>query len=203
MSIHQGVSCDSCRKINFSGRRYKCLICNDFDLCSTCYDKKAHLSIPTHSIHHPMQLILTSNDYEHIYFGHRHTQSSPMSLTCSLCNQNGFSLNVLIKHVNEQHLTSKNSILCPICFIRQNHLAEHLYQHTDENIIIKRKTIKQIQTLNSDEKEFQSLIKSLLEKLINNDQNKNENEERNLFIQCLLTDLFSQKSFDKDTEIVL
>jgi len=120
-----------------------------------------------------------------------------MSLTCPLCNQNGFSLNVLIKHVNEQHLTSINSILCPICFIRQNHLAEHLYQHTEENIIIEKKAIKQIQTLNSDEKEFKSLIKSH-EKSINN-----ENEERNLFIHFLLTDLFSRKSFDKDDEIVL
>ncbi|XP_065319617.1 GATA zinc finger domain-containing protein 14-like isoform X2 [Gordionus sp. m RMFG-2023] len=37
MSKHQGVSCDSCHKNNFQGKRYKCLICYDYDLCSDCY----------------------------------------------------------------------------------------------------------------------------------------------------------------------
>lgn len=42
---HEGVSCDNCMKSNFSGKRYKCLICYDFDLCSACYDQsKAHLN---------------------------------------------------------------------------------------------------------------------------------------------------------------
>lgn len=36
---HEGVSCDNCMKSNFSGKRYKCLICYDFDLCSSCYDQ--------------------------------------------------------------------------------------------------------------------------------------------------------------------
>ena len=38
MSRHEGVSCDSCLKSNFRGRRYKCLVCYDYDLCSTCYE---------------------------------------------------------------------------------------------------------------------------------------------------------------------
>ena len=190
MSIHHNVSCDLCRRINFSSCRYKCLVCNDFDLCSTCYDKKIKLSIQTHSIHHPMQLILTSNDYEHIYFGYKRIQRSPMSLTCPLCNKNGFSLDVLIKHVNEEHITSEDSVLCPICFIRQNNLAEHLHQHTEENSFIKTKTIKQIKTLNLVEKELKSNEQSLLEKLINHHSNEKDNDERNIFIHALLTSLF-------------
>lgn len=38
-NTHEGVSCDICMKSNFSGKRYKCLICYDFDLCSMCYDQ--------------------------------------------------------------------------------------------------------------------------------------------------------------------
>jgi hypothetical protein len=38
MSRHEGVSCDSCLKGNFRGRRYKCLVCYDYDLCAACYE---------------------------------------------------------------------------------------------------------------------------------------------------------------------
>jgi hypothetical protein len=188
MSIHSGISCDLCRKKNFSGRRYKCLICQDFDLCSICYEKKSNLSIERHSIDHPMQLIITANDYEHIYFRNLRTQHSPMSLTCPLCHENGFSLECLIQHVNERHLLLTYSVLCPICFIRQKNLSEHLHQHT--------KSWKEIQNANTNEKELKTMInsheQSLLEKLINNSSKKNENQQRNFFLHYLLTDLFNK-----------
>ncbi|CAF0953122.1 unnamed protein product [Rotaria sordida] len=195
MSIHDGISCDLCRKINFPGCRYKCLICNDFDLCAICYDKKQNLSVQTHSIHHSMQFIITPNDFEYIYFGYKRTQYNQISLTCSYCNQNGFDLNFLIKHINKQHRILKYSVLCPICFIRQNNLYEHLHQHIEENLNFKIKIFKQIKIFNSNEK---FLEQSLLKKLINKYTNKNENEQRNLFLYSLLTDLLSQKSFNNN-----
>jgi len=186
MSIHHGISCDSCHKINFSDRRYKCLICNNFDLCSICYDRKSNLSFQIHSIHHPMQLILTSNDYEYIYFGSIRTKYSSISLICPLCNKNGFSLEFLIKHINEKHFLLTYSVLCPICFIRENNLSTHLQQHINENLILK------IKNWNSNEKELKSNQQTLLEKFLNNYQNKSINQQRNLFIHCLLTNLFNK-----------
>merc|ERR1711915_570392 len=34
--IHQGVTCDSCEKTPIEGYRYKCVVCDDFDLCGIC-----------------------------------------------------------------------------------------------------------------------------------------------------------------------
>merc|ERR1712236_43171 len=34
--IHHGVTCDSCEKTPIKGYRYKCVVCDDFDLCGIC-----------------------------------------------------------------------------------------------------------------------------------------------------------------------
>ena len=49
---HIGIVCDGCNAGNFKGRRFKCLICDDFDLCEKCEHQKIHS--------HPM-IRLTSN----------------------------------------------------------------------------------------------------------------------------------------------
>lgn len=53
-----GVSCDACGKSGFTGKRYKCLTCYDFDLCQDCFDG-GELGQGRHSTDHPMQVILT------------------------------------------------------------------------------------------------------------------------------------------------
>ncbi|XP_064386220.1 uncharacterized protein LOC135334795 isoform X4 [Halichondria panicea] len=56
-----GVSCDACGKGGFSGNRYKCLVCYDFDLCGDCYSS-GETGTGKHSSSHPMQCILTKVD---------------------------------------------------------------------------------------------------------------------------------------------
>ena len=56
-----GVSCDACGKGGFSGKRFKCLLCYDFDLCSDCHEA-GETGSGRHSTVHPMQCILTRVD---------------------------------------------------------------------------------------------------------------------------------------------
>ena len=34
--IHHGIACDACEKTPIEGNRYKCVVCDDFDLCGSC-----------------------------------------------------------------------------------------------------------------------------------------------------------------------
>ena len=53
-----GVSCDACGKGGFTGKRYKCLTCYDFDLCQDCYES-GETGQGRHATDHPMQVILS------------------------------------------------------------------------------------------------------------------------------------------------
>jgi len=102
-------------KGNFRGRRFKCLICCDYDLCSGCFEQGA--STPRHAATHPMQCILTRSDND-LYFGgesaltaseHQH------SFTCPFCSKMGYTEATLQEHVSSLHSEASQEVVCPIC----------------------------------------------------------------------------------------
>lgn len=51
--LHPGVTCDGCEG-PVAGTRFKCTVCPDYDLCSTCQSKGLHKEHPLLPIFHPM-----------------------------------------------------------------------------------------------------------------------------------------------------
>lgn len=131
-SNHDGVSCDSCRKNNFRGLRYKCLICYDYDLCSTCYE--SNVTSSRHTVNHPMQCIIARNDYDLFYAGELVSSEQPVSLTCPLCGSLGFTESTLLEHVTSEHANSDTDdssagVVCPICGVETNQLTYDFATH--------------------------------------------------------------------------
>lgn len=144
LSRHSGVSCDACGKSGFSGKRYKCLTCYDFDLCSECYEA-GETGTSRHSTTHPMQCILTRVDAELYFGGETQVLEAPQSFTCPICSQIGFSETQLKDHVTKKHTESAvlQEVICPVCAAYPNGDPNHLTDDLPTHLTVEHRALEQ------------------------------------------------------------
>ena len=111
-----GVSCDSCMKGNFRGRRYKCLVCYDYDLCATCYEGGAGTT--RHTADHPMQCIITRTDFGEYELA----KKKWFLMSMSLLRKSDFDENGLAKKKRFWWVRAcwKKVILVSMCLLRKS-----------------------------------------------------------------------------------
>ena len=97
--VHSNISCNICGVYPITGSRFKCLSCNDFDLCSSCVDD--------HPIDHELLLI---QSVDSAMFPHA-------GVTCDLCQISP------ILGVRYKCTICSNFDLCTSCF--SSHPSNH------------------------------------------------------------------------------
>ncbi|CAF3457854.1 unnamed protein product [Rotaria sp. Silwood1] len=214
MSSHIGVSCDSCLKTNFPGRRYKCLQCDNYDLCGSCYDMNAESQNHIHT--HPMQCILTKAAYELFYAGELISYRTIVSLTCPYCGLSGFISHTLLIHCLEKHsimlseTKTSQVVMCPICVInplegyqsRFVSLADHIAREHDDGDL----SMNQLQRLenkkedfvqNDDEDEGLPLY-VLAERLFTKEENRRQEAARQRLAQTIVRNDYNNSTSNRN-----
>ncbi|XP_062698997.1 E3 ubiquitin-protein ligase KCMF1-like [Aedes albopictus] len=126
---HKGIRCDYCQEDNFTDIRYACLVCENYDLCETCFEGR-HSNL-LHKPYHPMQQILTEEE-----FSKRLDESESeevYTFRCPYCGDDGFTASNLIAHCGSYHYEGGHPVRCPICLVYQRvnvrFLNNTFYQH--------------------------------------------------------------------------
>ncbi|OCH89566.1 hypothetical protein OBBRIDRAFT_794149 [Obba rivulosa] len=122
--VHTGVHCDVCKKSSFIGVRFKCLDCQDYDLCGDCMSTPSAREL--HSLNH--EFFPIDKPYDLVAYHRAQSLRLPMTpihggVTCDACGKNGL---VGVRH---KCLVCEDFDLCSQCIsspsARVNHSASH------------------------------------------------------------------------------
>ncbi|BFG00770.1 E3 ubiquitin-protein ligase KCMF1-like [Drosophila madeirensis] len=113
MEYHYNFECDGCGTVFIHNYRYKCLRCDRYHLCQTCYDNKVHTL--HHNLGHPMQCLLDPDAKKLHFAGEPMPVLGAESFTCPLCGIMGHTDIELMKHAREKHREDWTLVICPLC----------------------------------------------------------------------------------------
>lgn len=107
------VTCDGCQTWGMVSYRYKCLRCEDFDLCAACHERG--LVAVGHDQSHPFQCLMDRATRELHFAGEPIPELCADSFTCPVCGEMGHSAEELVAHVQARHPDARTDVICPLC----------------------------------------------------------------------------------------
>ncbi|XP_062699011.1 E3 ubiquitin-protein ligase Kcmf1-like isoform X1 [Aedes albopictus] len=126
--IHLDISCDECGWNNFSGIRYACLVCEQYDLCEMCYCQRC--SGQQHVAYHPMQAIFPKYP---LFQDDREVAKDDLRLCCPYCGEKDLRVHEMFQHCQRFHSSDTIPVRCPICLMdedrNRNLLQTSLLEH--------------------------------------------------------------------------
>jgi len=124
--IHEGIKCEKCFDEPIIGYRYKCTICNDYNLCEKCEEKNLD------SEEHPHYFIKIGKEYKE---GDEITYNIPDIINNNLNNNNN-NINNINEIKNDDNNNDNNIIVAKKEYsyecLNKNKLSSYIYEGTDE-----------------------------------------------------------------------
>ncbi|XP_034475443.1 E3 ubiquitin-protein ligase KCMF1 [Drosophila innubila] len=129
MNRHENIVCKSCGKLDFTGRCYRCLSCQDFNMCAECYD--SDFTTPQHPFDHPVKCVLTAADVE-LYFGGEYLNDPPQSYRCPYCKQWGYNESTFLEHVSAEHVGASTLLVSTMVTLFEQQQAVRLFLEDEQ-----------------------------------------------------------------------
>ncbi|XP_039490188.2 E3 ubiquitin-protein ligase KCMF1 [Drosophila santomea] len=130
MNRHERIECKGCGKQSFTFRCYRCLSCQDFDLCEGCYDND--FTTATHPFDHPVVCVLIPSDVE-LYFGGEYISNyPPQSYRCPYCKRWGFNESTFLEHVSAMHPDASPLLVSTMVGLFEQQQAARLFLESEQ-----------------------------------------------------------------------
>ncbi|XP_030242999.1 uncharacterized protein LOC115563713 [Drosophila navojoa] len=129
MNRHENIVCKGCSKVDFTGRCYRCLSCQDFNMCAECYDND--FTTAQHPFDHPVKCVLTPGDVE-LYFGGEYLNDPPQSYRCPYCKQWGYNESTFLEHVSAEHVGASTLLVSTMVTLFEQQQAVRLFLEDEQ-----------------------------------------------------------------------
>lgn len=166
--IHEDIVCNECNDDSFSGHRYMCHKCSDYNLCQNCFEKKDHehlLYVIKDSTKMPMEILKkvkksktgTSKANQVV-----ENDQNEVKTKQSRLNNSGLKTNLSMEKPNENNFANKNlSIQVNEDIVFMSEFEENNNVFKNKEKIIKNDNQGGVQTDEEDDIDYEKLYKEI------------------------------------------